>query len=78
MCLKDCFIFDCLWLEHGNCMEINLISEVFVFLREFCPQDFNRKPRSLNNFKLFKATKFRPILLYDGIVAFKNLIHNSS
>ncbi|XP_025266724.1 uncharacterized protein LOC112638743 isoform X1 [Camponotus floridanus] len=63
------------WKLHGDI--INLISEVFVFLKEFCPQDFNRKPRSLNDFKLFKATEFRRILLYDGIVAFKNLIHHN-
>ncbi|XP_071582262.1 uncharacterized protein [Temnothorax nylanderi] len=63
------------WKLHRDI--INLISEVFVFLKEFCPHDFNRKPRSLNDFKLFKATEFRRILLYDGIVAFKDLIHDN-
>lgn len=63
------------WKLHRDI--INLISEVFVFLKEICPHDFNRKPRSLNDFNLYKATEFRRILLYDGIVAFKDLIHDN-
>lgn len=63
------------WKLHGDI--INLISEVFVSFRKLCPQEFNRKPRSLNYFNLFKATEFRRILLYDGIVAFKGLIHDN-
>lgn len=71
--------FGCLWLEHGNFMEILLILylKFLCFLENFVPKIFNRKPRSLNDFKLFKATEFRRILLYDGIVAFKNLIHHN-
>ncbi|KAE8738901.1 hypothetical protein FOCC_FOCC015602 [Frankliniella occidentalis] len=50
------------------------ISSVFDFLRKYCPVDFNRKPRSLHYFKSFKCTELRRIALYDGILAFKDLI----
>lgn len=56
---------------------IDLISGVFVFLRRFCPNDFNRKPNSLKYFKSFKCTEFRRIVLYDGILAFKDLVDDN-
>ncbi|KAK3911574.1 Halomucin [Frankliniella fusca] len=53
---------------------IDLVSSVFDFLKGYCPVDFNRKPRSLKFFKTFKCTELRRIVLYDGILAFKDLI----
>ncbi|KAK3922053.1 Solute carrier family 35 member E3 [Frankliniella fusca] len=63
------------WKLHYELVEI--ISSVFEFLRDFCPVDFNRKPRSLKYFKTFKFTEFRRIVLYDGILAFKDLLDDN-
>ena len=41
---------------------------------ESCPLEFARKPRSLNNFKMFKATEWRTFLLYTGMVALKGIV----
>jgi len=56
---------------------VAIISEVFLFLKNSCPLDFNRKPNSLTFFKTFKCTEFRRIILYDGIVAFKDIIDDN-
>ncbi|KAE8741816.1 hypothetical protein FOCC_FOCC012648 [Frankliniella occidentalis] len=37
-----------------------------------CPRDFQRRPRSLMHYKKFKATEFRQLMLYTGIVYFKD------
>lgn len=58
------------WKLHGDIVEI--ISGKFQFLKNFCPSDFSRKPRSLKEHIRFKATEERRMLLYDGIVAFKS------
>lgn len=49
---------------------VNRISDRLVLLAPSCPQDFARRPRSLNELSFYKATEFRRLLLYDGIVAF--------
>ncbi|XP_034247740.1 uncharacterized protein LOC117649258 [Thrips palmi] len=56
---------------------VNLISSVFEFLKPYCPSDFNRKPLSLKYFSSYKCTEFRRILLYDGILAFKDLVDSN-
>ncbi|KAK3909809.1 Halomucin [Frankliniella fusca] len=56
---------------------VDLISNVFEFIRPLCPVDFNRKPRSLKFFKSMKGTEFRRMLLYDGILAFKDLVDDN-
>lgn len=38
------------------------------------PSDINRKLRTLNYLSYYKATEFRSILLYLGLVAFKNVL----
>ncbi|KAK3911871.1 GTPase-activating protein pac-1 [Frankliniella fusca] len=53
---------------------VQLISSIFDFLRPYCPFHFNRKPRSLKYFKTFKCAELRRILLYNGILAFKDLV----
>lgn len=56
---------------------VEIISSVFEFLKPYCPSDFNRKPKSLKYFKSFKCTEFRRIILYDGILAFKDLVEDN-
>lgn len=56
---------------------VQLISDVLTFLRPYCPTDFNRKPLSLKYFKSFKCTEFRRLVLYDGVLAFKDLIETN-
>lgn len=60
------------WKLHQEVIDI--ISTVFEFLRPYCPLDFNRKPRSLSFFSKLKCTELRRMLLYDGILVFKDLV----
>lgn len=41
------------------------------FLKPFFPSDFSRKPRKLSDWKYYKGTEFRRLLLYDGFLIFK-------
>lgn len=50
---------------------INL--DILQWNKEF-PSDFHRKLRSLQYTKYFKATEFRTILLYIGVVAFRDIL----
>lgn len=43
-------------------------------VRPFCPNDFSRKPRSLDDFKDYKATEFRQFLLYIGVIVLRGII----
>lgn len=45
-----------------------------ALLKKYIPSDFNRKPRSLAEFERYKATEFRQILFYTGIIIFKDII----
>ncbi|KAJ8928081.1 hypothetical protein NQ314_019379 [Rhamnusium bicolor] len=51
---------------------INGISEFLLNISKNVPLEFNRKPRSLNEVKRWKATEFRMFLFYIGPVALKN------
>ncbi|KYN05090.1 hypothetical protein ALC62_04019 [Cyphomyrmex costatus] len=53
------------------------ISDDLLVGKTTCPQDFNRKPRNLNELKYYKATEFRRLLLYDGIVVLKNHLNEN-
>ena len=44
------------------------ISDTLVSLRRHIPREFARKPRSLEEFRRWKATEFRQFLLYTGPV----------
>lgn len=45
---------------------ISVISEKLNTLKEYCPSDFARRPRSLDACSKYKATEFRQFLLYTG------------
>ena len=53
---------------------VNAISEVLIFLAEFCPSDFCRPPRNLNDWKLYKATEERRMCLYDGLLVLRDQV----
>lgn len=63
------------WKLHIDIIEV--ISSVFEFLKPYCPWDFNRKPCSLKFFKRMKCTQLRRMLLYDGILVFKDLVDDN-
>ncbi|XP_076660005.1 uncharacterized protein LOC143363280 [Halictus rubicundus] len=46
--------------------QFSSISNSLVSLTKCIPLEFNRKPRSLNELKRWKATEFRQFLLYTG------------
>lgn len=50
---------------------IDSISKHLVYLKNQVPLEFNRKPRSLSEYKRWKATEFRHFLLYFGPVILK-------
>lgn len=60
------------WKLHYN--TIAEISQKLVKLKSSCPRDFNRPPRTLTELSFFKATEFRRLLLYDGILIFKDSV----
>ena len=55
-------------------VEQDKMSNNFLSLKEYVPSDFARKPRNLKYIKFFKATEFRQILLYTGIIAIKDIV----
>ena len=54
-------------LSHAQATGLSLQLTSFA---ETCPKEFARKPRSLRNIRMFKATELRTLLLYTGLVAF--------
>jgi len=53
------------------------ISAELLVGKTTCPQDFNRKPRNFNELHYYKATEFRRLLLYDGIVVLKDHLNEN-
>lgn len=51
----------------------SLNTQIFLMNKEL-PNDINRKVRSLQFIKFWKATEFRTTLLYLGIVLFKDVL----
>lgn len=56
------------WKLHWTIVE--RMSNMLIQIAPSCPQDFARKPRSLSDLAFYKATEFRRLCLYDGIVVF--------
>jgi len=49
-------------------------SDFLIFLAAFCPSDFNRPPRPLDYWKMYKGTEERRLCLYDGLLIFKHVL----
>lgn len=56
-----------------NEVTINEIERKRSKIASHIPLDFNRRPRPLKYICYYKATEFRRIMLYDGLVIFKDL-----
>ncbi len=54
--------------------DIITISTSLSNLSRTCPNEFNRKPRTLKELDLWKATEFRSFLLYTGPVVLKRVL----
>lgn len=50
------------------------VQEHFIYMKSFIVYEFARTPRSLFEVDRYKATEFRQILLYTGLVLFKNIL----
>ena len=54
--------------------KIKIISDFHQAIRHYIPADFNRKPRGLDELKMWKATGFSTFLLYTGPVILKYVL----
>ncbi|XP_043478375.1 uncharacterized protein LOC122512027 isoform X2 [Leptopilina heterotoma] len=52
---------------------LNTISNRLLLLRNTIPVEFNRRPRTLWEYKFWKATEFRTFLLYAGVIVLQNV-----
>ena len=53
------------------------ISDRLVSFSGQMPSEFNRQPRSLKDFKYWKATELRQLLLYTGPIVFRSILPKS-
>ena len=54
--------------------EKHVVNDKIEDFRKFVPNDFNRLPRKLDEADKFKATEFRTLLLYLGVIVFKGVL----
>lgn len=55
---------------------ITAISNELVKLKKCFPKEFPRKPRTLEEIHVWKATEFHQFLAYSGIIVLNNNVHN--
>lgn len=65
------------WIQWNGPWKLNKysrenISNNLIILKDFCPSDFCRPPRSLNDWKIYKGTEERRLCLYDGLLVFRD------
>ncbi|XP_076301885.1 uncharacterized protein LOC143220006 [Lasioglossum baleicum] len=53
---------------------ISIISARMAVLDKYCPSDFSRRPRPIEEYSTFKATEFRQFLLYTGPVVMYGIL----
>lgn len=54
--------------------DVTQISENLLKIKRYMPREFSRKTRSIVECKRFKATEFRFLLLYAGLIVFKDVL----
>lgn len=59
-----------------SAQSLSVVSVSLSDLRHSLPREFARKPRSLSEFNMWKATEFRQFLLYTGPVVLHGKIPN--
>ncbi len=79
ICLGDVRRIICLWLKGDlqyrlSARTVSDISSNLIRLRNYMPREFSRRPRSLLEFKQWKATEFRQLLLYTGAVVLRDIL----
>lgn len=57
-----------------NLRSINKISHLLMLLRNSTPSEFVRRPRSINDVKLWKAVEFRNFLLYTDPIVLRYIL----
>jgi len=57
-----------------SCRSVQTMSDLLVNLKSSCPREFSRKPRSVREIDMWKATEFRSFLLYTGPVILKSIL----
>lgn len=74
-----------LWVERkrGNSEKLSLssialLNSKMIEYARFYPQEFQRKPRRIDHYKMWKATEFRDFLLYTGPIALKDILSAST
>ena len=55
-------------------LQVTTISNKLAILRHHIPREFSRKPRSLSEYKQWKATELQQFLLYTGPVVLKGVL----
>lgn len=63
------------WKLHHD--TIANISYQLEMLKNSCPSDFNRFPKSFEGLTYMKGTEYRRLLLYDGVLVFRNYFHKN-
>lgn len=53
------------------------LNDKMLLYTRYYPQEFQRKPRRIDHYKMWKATEFRDFLLYTGPVVLKDVISPS-
>lgn len=56
-----------------NTAKRDQMTEILEGIASFCPCDFNRYPKSIRDYHFFKGTEERRMLLYDGILVFRDV-----
>ena len=52
----------------------NDISAKLLFCSEYCPHEFSRRCRNITEYKTFKATEFRTLLIYTGPSVLRDVV----
>ena len=71
------------WIHgpRGDCklsqLKLSMTSNNLAVIRKHIPREFSRKPRSLSEYKKWKATELRQFLLYTGPVVLKTILKDT-